>query len=112
MTRRGELPLRANSGGVDLRLKVAPRAARNGIGGLLADTDGGARLKISVTAAPDSGEANKAVIQLLAKDWRLPKSSLSIATGAAERRKVLHIDGEPTSLSRHLQGWWQRHPGR
>jgi hypothetical protein len=39
---------------------------------------------------------------LLAKAWRLRRSDLSIASGAASRNKIVHITGEPAALQARL----------
>ena len=52
-----------------------------------------------VTAVPEDGKANKAVIALLAKRLKLPKSAIDIASGATDRRKTLLIDGDPALLA-------------
>lgn len=89
-----------------VRLKVTPKARRAAVSGSVADPDGSMRLKVAVTALPADGAANEAVIALLAKEWRLPKSALSIATGAADRRKTVRIVGDATELAGRLDAWW------
>ena len=86
-------------------LKVTPRAAEDRIAGIAQDADGRAVIKVSVTAAPDRGKANQAVIRLLAKTWRIPKTRIEIVTGVSDRRKGLHIAGEPTQLLQQLSEW-------
>ncbi|MEP4378356.1 MAG: DUF167 domain-containing protein [Alphaproteobacteria bacterium] len=82
--------------GIRLQLRVTPRARRNGI----LDTGDGAALKVSVTAPPADGKANAAVCALLANALRVPKSSLSVTSGAAGRDKRIHIAGDgPTLIS-------------
>lgn len=89
-----------------VRLKVTPKARRAAVGDSMAEPDGSLRLKIAVTAAPAGGAANDAVIALLAKEWRLPKSAFTIAAGAADRRKTLRIEGDAKELVRRLDAWW------
>ena len=89
-----------------VRLKVTPKARRTAVGDSMAEPDGSLRLKISVTAAPAGGAANDAVIALLAKEWRLPKSTLTIAAGAADRRKTVRIAGDSNELAGRLDAWW------
>lgn len=89
-----------------VRLKVTPKARRTAIGDSMVDPDGSLRLKVAVTAVPAGGAANDAVIALLAKEWRLPKSALTVATGAADRRKTLRIAGDATELVNRLDAWW------
>lgn len=83
-------------------MRVAPKASRNAVAGIGAD---GSAIKVSVTAPPEDGKANAAVIKLLAKAWKVPKSSVSVATGAASRNKVLHVTGDPDTLMRQLRAW-------
>lgn len=89
-----------------VRIKVTPKARHAAIGDSMADPDGSLRLKVAVTAIPAEGAANDAVIALLAKEWRLPKSALTIAAGAADRRKIVRIAGDATELARRLDAWW------
>ncbi len=88
--------------GVRVALRVSPRAAGNRIEGIAPDAGGKAVLKIAVTAPPEGGKANQAVITLLAKTWRVPKQSLRITAGAAARRKVLHVAGDGKELMRRI----------
>lgn len=88
--------------GLTVALRVSPRASRNGIEGIAAKADGGAELRVAVTASPEGGKANAAVIALLAKAWRVPKGRFSIATGAGARHKVLHVAGDGATLLRRI----------
>jgi uncharacterized protein YggU (UPF0235/DUF167 family) len=56
-----------------------------------------------VTAAPEGGKANAALIALLARTWRLPKRDLAIVLGAADRRKTVHVAGDPRELMRRIE---------
>ncbi|MEX0810407.1 MAG: DUF167 family protein [Dongiaceae bacterium] len=102
------LPWSPADDGILLTLRVTPRARRNAIEGMIADADDQARLKVSVTAVASEGAANKAVIALLAKTWRMPKSAIAIVAGAADRRKTVHIAGDTTDLTARLDRWWQK----
>ncbi len=97
-------PVTPVADGVRLRLRVQPRARRNRVDGLAADAGGGV-LRIAVTAAPESGAANDAVIALLAKELHLAKSALSLVSGAADRRKVIKVSGDPQRLAHQLREW-------
>jgi uncharacterized protein (TIGR00251 family) len=48
--------------------------------------------RIYVTAAPEDGKANKAVIELIAKELGLAKSKISIVSGHTSRDKVIKIE--------------------
>jgi uncharacterized protein (TIGR00251 family) len=98
-------PFHTTGDGVRVRLRVQPRARRNKVDGLVAEADGGVALKVAVTAAPEDGRANAAVIALLAKAWGLPKSAFAVAAGAADRRKIIHLQGEPARLMQALERW-------
>ena len=84
--------------GVLVPVRVTPKARANAIDGVAPDADGTRRLKLSVTAAPEDGRANGAVIALLAKSWKLPKSSLSIAAGARSRAKTVLVAGDAAAI--------------
>ena len=98
-------PFHATGDGVRLRLRVQPRARRNRIDGLAAEADGGVALKVAVTEAPEDGRANAAVIALLAKALDRPKSAFAVMAGAADRRKIIHLQGDPARLMQALERW-------
>lgn len=79
---------------IRLAVKVTPKASSDRVQGWE-----GAELKIAVTAPPEDGKANKAVIALLAKRLKLPKSAIEIASGQASRHKTLLIDGDDALLA-------------
>jgi len=62
-------------------------------------------LKAAVTAPAEDGKANRAVIELLAAEWRLPKSTFEVMRGAAARDKTVSIAGEPASLAGRIEQW-------
>lgn len=74
-----------------LRVKLTPSAARSGINGWTIDNTGNPYLKVSVTSVPEKGKANKALIALLAKHFKVPKSSIAIIKGDTERLKTLSV---------------------
>ncbi|TAL04507.1 MAG: DUF167 domain-containing protein [Rhodospirillaceae bacterium] len=94
----------ADGDGLVLAVKAAPKASRNAIIGIMATPDGQA-LKVAVTAAPDKGKANAAVAALVAKALHVPKSAVSVISGATDRRKLLRISGDPARLSALAQKW-------
>jgi uncharacterized protein (TIGR00251 family) len=98
-------PVAAIADGVRVQIRLTPKAARDRIDGIALDAEGGALLKVSVTTVPEDGKANAALIKLLSKEWRVPKSTISIVQGATDRRKVLHITGEPGDLLARLDQW-------
>lgn len=62
-------------------------------------------LKASVTAAPEDGRANKALIALLAKELKVPKTSISLLSGETNRQKVILIEGDSAQLQKKASAW-------
>lgn len=77
-----------------LRLRVTPNAGRDAIEGYENLADGTEVLRIRVSAVLDKGKANAAVIALLAKSLRLPKSSITVTSGETARLKTVRIDAD------------------
>ncbi len=95
-------PFSAVAGGVSVNVRLTPKASENRVGPVVADTDGGAVLKVAVNQPPVEGKANKALIKLLAKSWGLPKTAISVKKGASGRRKTLFIEGDPEQLMKRM----------
>lgn len=91
-------PARAFSDHVKLSVRLTPNASRDAIEGAETGDDGECWLRARVTAVPENGKANKALIQLLAKWLRVPKSSISVISGETARKKILRIEGDPKDL--------------
>ncbi|RMF68418.1 MAG: DUF167 domain-containing protein [Alphaproteobacteria bacterium] len=85
------MPWRRIDDGLELAVKVVPKAGRDAIAGVRADAAGSRRLLIRVSAAPEKGKANAAVIALLARALRLPKSAIAVIAGETAREKRLRI---------------------
>lgn len=80
--------LRATADGVTLELLVQPRASRARLGPIHGD-----RVKIAVTAPPVDGEANAAVIELVARALGVGRGAVAVIAGAASRRKTVAVRG-------------------
>jgi len=92
----------AEADGVRLAVRLTPKASRNAVQGVAAGADGAPVLKVAVTAVPEGGKANAALIKLLAKEWKLPKGSIEIITGTTDRRKTLRIHGDAADLAARI----------
>jgi uncharacterized protein len=91
--------------GVIIRVRVTPRSSRNAIEGV--DEEGA--LRIRVTVAPSDGAANRAVTALLAQVLDIPRSTITVASGAGARQKRLCVEGADVSaLRRRWPGLWVR----
>ena len=84
---------------MELDIRVQPRARRNSIevGGERPDVKPGVKIMVRVTAAPESGKANEAVVALLAKQLRVPKRNVQIVRGHRSRDKLIRIEGIPAA---------------
>jgi uncharacterized protein (TIGR00251 family) len=91
--------------GLRIAVRLTPKAARTRILGVVADADGGAVLRVAVTAAPEKGKANAALIALLARQWRIAKRDLAVVAGRTDRRKTIHLSGDPDRLAGMLEAW-------
>jgi uncharacterized protein (TIGR00251 family) len=86
--------------GIELRVKVQPRARRPGVHGLAAD---GASLAVSVAEPPEDGRANGAVCVAIAEALGRPVSALQVVRGATARRKTIRIAGDPAAILAKLE---------
>jgi uncharacterized protein (TIGR00251 family) len=97
-------PFTLTRDGLRVAIHLSPRAKSNRLLGIAAAPDGGHALKASVTAPPQDGRANEALLQLLARTWHLPRRDLSIVAGASSRKKTVRVAGDPHELSAKLSG--------
>lgn len=91
-----------HSGGVRLAVRLQPKASAERVIGIVAEANDGAALKLAVTAAPENGKANAALVKLLARVLDLPARNFTIALGTADRRKMIDITGDPQILARRM----------
>jgi len=96
------LPLRAAADGVRIAVRLTPRARADRLDGVAQLADGAVVLKVSVTAPPSEDRANDALLQLLAKEWGLPRRDLALVGGRKSRNKIVRVAGEPAALMRRL----------
>jgi uncharacterized protein len=82
------IPVHESHNEVTFAVKVHPRAKKNSITGELGDA-----LKVSLTAPPIDDRANQACIEFFAKLLKVPRSSVTIASGQSSRNKVIRVAG-------------------
>jgi len=82
------ISIHESDAGVTFAVKLHPRARKNAITGELSDA-----LKVSLTAPPIDGRANEACIEFFAKLLKVPRSSVTIASGQSSRNKVIRVAG-------------------
>jgi uncharacterized protein (TIGR00251 family) len=85
-----------------LRLRVSPGARSNAIVGRHGES-----WKVRVTAAPEGGKANDAVLRLLAERLELPGQSVTLVSGPASRNKIVELSGIDAAEAERRLG--QRH---
>jgi uncharacterized protein YggU (UPF0235/DUF167 family) len=93
-------------------VRLTPKASQSSIVSLVHKTDGSVVIKTSVTATPGAGKTNTALLKLLATEWKLPKSSLSIIKGATTRRKIIEIAKDRQVVELVLTAWIKRRPNK
>jgi len=74
--------------GTTFAVKVHPRAKKDAVAG-----EFGNALKLSLTAPPAEGRANEACRKFVANLLKVPRSSVTIASGKASREKVIRVTG-------------------
>ena len=92
---------RAVSDGLIVSVRLTPKSSRDAVKGIEAAPDG-QRLAVAVRAIPDKGEANAALLKVLAEWLGLPKSRLTLAGGGKSRSKAVKIEGDGAAIARIL----------
>jgi uncharacterized protein len=103
----GRPPWRITDTGLDLRIRLTPRAVHDLIDGVT-ETATGAAVRVWVRALPEAGRANDAVEGLVAAWLEVPKTHVHVSTGTTSRVKMLAIDGDGLLLARKLADWLGR----
>ncbi len=70
-----------------IRVKVATKSSKNAIVGVR-----NGELLVSVTAVPENGKANEAVIKLLSKSLKCAKTKICLISGSKSKNKLFQID--------------------
>lgn len=96
-------PWRYSAQGISIALRVTPRGGRDDIDGIEMLADGRPVLKVRVRAIAEGGEANRAVTELLAKAFGVPKAKVRILSGVTSRLKSVAVDGDAKRLGETLR---------
>jgi len=94
-------PWAACADGLVVSVRLTPRGGRDLIEGVELLADGRCVLKARVRAATE-GEANEALLRLLARAAGVAPRAVSLVAGATARLKRLHIDGDSAALDAAL----------
>ncbi len=98
------IPTKPVSSSSQLNFLVTPRSGRDEVVGLVIGEDGSLEVRVRVTAPPDKGRANKAVCDLVAKQLRIGKTRVRVASGQTSRHKRLDIQVDAEALRGWLEG--------
>lgn len=82
------LEIKQDGNGVVFRVKVQPRASKNGLAGVMENA-----LKVRLTAPPVDGAANEACCRFMAEIFGVAKSNIEIMSGHTGRNKLIRVDG-------------------
>jgi len=92
------IPIKDSNRGVTFAVRVHPHTKKSAITGELGDA-----VKLSLTMPPVEGRANEACIEFFAKLLKVPRSSVTIASGHSSRNKVIRVVGlSAKEVRRHL----------
>jgi uncharacterized protein (TIGR00251 family) len=89
--------------GLAIAIRLTPRGGRDALDGVETLADGRQVLKARVRAAPSEGEANAALIALLAKEFSVSRSQVTLTAGASARLKRILVQGDGEALAARLQ---------
>jgi len=93
------------SSGLKIRLRLTPQGRAMMVDGIMKNSAGQMMLKATVTTAPEDGKANKALLKMLAKEWKVAKSTIEVIQGHTARHKTLHLSGDGENLEKTLTIW-------
>ena len=96
-------PWRYSTQGISVALRVTPRGGRDEIDGLETLANGRSVVKIRVRAIAEGGEANRAVVELLARALGVPRARVRVLSGVTSRLKQIAVDGDPAKLGDALR---------
>jgi uncharacterized protein YggU (UPF0235/DUF167 family) len=98
-----ERPWTVTGGGLELAVRLTPKGGRDAVEGAERLSDGRAVLKARVRAAPMEGEANAALVRLVAKTLKVPARNVALVAGATGRVKRLAVAGDGPTLAALLE---------
>jgi len=101
-------PWEISAAGLVVQVRLTPKGGRDAIDGIDVLSDGRSVLKARVRAAPTDGEANTALVQLLAKTLDVAPRDVNLTAGTTARIKRILINGDAATLAARLERTWGR----
>jgi uncharacterized protein len=93
--------------GLVVTVRLTPKGGRDSIDGIVQLSDGSTVLKARVAAAPTEGEANDALLRLLARTLRVAPRDVTLVGGATSRVKRILIRGDAAAVAAALEAFGQ-----
>jgi uncharacterized protein (TIGR00251 family) len=75
--------IKETNDGLVVNIKISPNSKKNEI------INEGEFSKVKITAQPIDGKANKALIEYLSKNFKIPKTSIKILKGETSKEKTI-----------------------
>ncbi len=88
--------------GIDIFVRLTPKAARDAIEGVDTAADGRTYVKARVRAVPEKGKANKALVKLVADTLGVPAGTVAVIAGETARLKTLRVSGDARALAEEV----------
>jgi uncharacterized protein (TIGR00251 family) len=99
----GERPWLVLPDGIVVTVRLTPKGGRDAIDAIEQLADGRSVLKVRVRAAPTEGEANAALVKLIARTLDVAPRDVTLVAGATARLKRLRIGGAGAALAAALE---------
>ncbi|MGO8954109.1 MAG: DUF167 family protein [Rhodomicrobium sp.] len=96
-----EIPASAGANGIVIHVRLTPKSGAEKIAGVELHGEKPV-LKAHVTAPPEDGKANAALILLIARWLGVPKSKVTMAAGQKSRLKSVSVAGDAEDLMQRL----------
>ena len=90
--------------GLELAVRATPKGGRDAIEGVRLDANGAAWLAVRISVPPDGGRANSAIAKLIAFQFGVRASDVTLVSGATARLKRLKIHGDSQQLCQIAAG--------
>jgi uncharacterized protein (TIGR00251 family) len=93
---------RKEAGALVASVRLTPKAHRDSVDEIGRLSNGSEVLRVRVRALPADGAANAALVQLLARSLKVPKSAIEVVAGHGQRVKQVRIAGDPDDLAKRI----------
>jgi uncharacterized protein (TIGR00251 family) len=103
VTDAGDRPWAVSADGLVVTVRLTPKGGRDAIEGIDQMADGRSVVKARVRAAASEGEANAALVSLIARTLAVPPSRVTLIAGAAARIKRLNVMGDTGAIAAALE---------